>query len=312
MTDPTRNALICESHAIRELGATLIGATDIGSYAVEYAVRGWAVLPLNGKLPAVAGGRGVLDATVDVAQVSDWWGGRYRGCNIGARVPAGMVVIDVDPRNGGADSIEALTREHGPLPLTLRTMSGRGDGGSHRFYRRPAGKLSSRRLGPGIDLKNSAGYVVVPPSVHPDSGQPYRLIDRPVVAAPEWLIGMMRPEQIEDRPRPRAESTTFLGASPADQFSSAASWSEILEPHGWRCIDAEPDADGSRWRHPAATSPWSGTIKNGCLFVYSPNTPFDVTESSNPHGYTRFRAYAVLDHAGDLKAAARYISKAVA
>jgi hypothetical protein len=41
------------------------------------------------------------------------------------------------------------------------------------------------------------------------------------------------------------------------------------------------------------------------LFVYSPNTPFDVTEAGHPKGYTKFKAYAILNHAGDMSAAAR-------
>jgi hypothetical protein len=46
------------------------------------------------------------------------------------------------------------------------------------------------------------------------------------------------------------------------------------------------------------------------LFVYSPNTPFTVTTPGDPHGYTRFRAYAVLEHGGDLSAAARALRAA--
>ncbi|OBB71933.1 DNA primase [Mycobacterium sp. 852014-52144_SCH5372336] len=290
------------------MGATGLSINDIGACAVEYACRRWRVFPLVGKIPAIAGGRGVLDATDDVEQVARWWGGRYAGCNIGARVPASMFVLDVDPRNGGADTIEALKAEHGPLPRTLRTISGRGDGGSHRFYRRPAGKLSSTRLGPGIDIKLDTGYVVAAPSIHPDTGRPYRRIDHPVVDPPAWLIDLLRPEPVEEQPRRRQEFSTFTGPSPADQFSAATSWSDILGPHGWRCLDADPDGDGARWRHPAATSAWSATVKHGLLFVYSPNTPFDVTAASNPKGYTRFRAYAVLDHVGDLKAAYRAIT----
>jgi hypothetical protein len=34
---------------------------------------------------------------------------------------------------------------------------------------------------------------------------------------------------------------------------------------------------------------------------------FDVTEPSNPKGYTRFRAYALLEHGGDMRAAARHL-----
>ncbi len=43
-------------------------------------------------------------------------------------------------------------------------------------------------------------------------------------------------------------------------------------------------------------------MRHGCLFVYSPNTPFEVTETECPHGVTRFRALAILDHDGDLSA----------
>lgn len=300
--------LICEAHAIRELGANVIGSTDIGTHAIEYAIRNWAVFPLRGKVPAIGGGRGVLDASTDIQQVAAWWGGPYRDSNIGARVPESVFVLDVDPRNGGADTIAELKRRNGPLPKTLATVSGRGDGGSHRFYRRPPGKLSSKRLGAGIDIKTSTGYVVMPPSIHPDTGRPYRRIELPVAEPPVWLVELLRPEHVEEQPRRRGQFSTFSGPSPADEFSSDTSWTDILRPHGWRCLDADPDGDGARWRHPNATSAWSATVRNGCLFVYSPNTPFAVTEASEPHGYTRFRAFAVLNCGGDLKAAYRAIT----
>ena len=54
----------------------------------------------------------------------------------------------------------------------------------------------------------------------------------------------------------------------------------------------------------------SATVRHGCLFVYSTNTPLDITEAGDAHGYTRFRAYAVLDHGGDLSAAARALREA--
>ena len=38
-------------------------------------------------------------------------------------------------------------------------------------------------------------------------------------------------------------------------------------------------------------------------------TPFEVTESGNRHGYTKFRAHAVLNHRGDMSAAARALLK---
>lgn len=310
----TTAELIAEAIAVKMLGGDVTQASDIGTHAVEYATRSFAVFPLIGKVPAIRGGRGVLDATTDVATVAGWWGGRYAGCNIGGRVPDSMIVIDIDPRNGGMDAIGALQAEHGPLPPTLTTVSGRGDGGAHLFYRRPHGKLTSRRLGAGVDLKTSTGYVVLPPSIHPDTGGRYVRIDRPVAAPPPWLCELLQVAPTPARPRPvaitpaaGALSALFTGPSIADQFCASATWAQVLEPHGWRCLDADGDADGARWRHPTATSVQSATVRHGCLFVYSPNTPFEVSEPGDPHGYTKFRALAVLNHSGDLSAAAKQL-----
>ena len=226
-----------EALAIRELRASVLSSTDIGANAIEYAVNNWAVFPLRGKVPAIAGGRGVLDATTDIGQIVAWWSGPYRGANVGCRVPDSMVVIDVDPRHDGDRSIDALEQRHGKLPETLTTISGRGDGGRHLFFRCPTGKLTGKRLGPGIDLKTSAGYVVMPPSIHPDTGKPYTRIEGPVAAPPAWLVGLLRPEQSAPAPRsPRRHLYALHGGpSIADEFTVKASWATILELHGWRC-----------------------------------------------------------------------------
>jgi hypothetical protein len=94
-------------------------------------------------------------------------------------------------------------------------------------------------------------------------------------------------------------------ASVAEQFNATVTWVDVLGPHGWTCPDPDPDGDGARWRHPGATNPKSATIRHGLLFVYSQATPFEPTEAGAPHGYSKFRAYAVLEHAGDLRAAVR-------
>jgi hypothetical protein len=155
----------------------------------------------------------VLDATTDAAQVTRWWQGRYRDCNIGGRVPESMIVIDVDPRHGGAASVAALEKSYGVLPDTLTTVSGRGDGGKHLFYRRPSGHLSARRLGAGVDLKLSSGYVVLPPSLHPDTGRPYVSVEHPVAVPPPWLVALLRPAPS------RQHVATWRGNTDAGRFS---------------------------------------------------------------------------------------------
>jgi hypothetical protein len=319
--------------------------------AIELAQHHWGVLPLREKVPAIPSahsrflvsatcacregllvrpnplrdckggcgrqGHGVYDATQDVAIVTEWWSGPYQGCNIGARIPESMLMIDIDPRHGGDQSWAALTAQYGPFPDCLMTNSGRGDGGRHLYVRRPPGGLTVQSLGSGIDLKTSSGYAVMPPSIHPDSGMPYTLVDGPVPKPPTWFVELVSANRLARNrsgfrfAHTRSTSRFVSLHSLADAYSSTSSWADVLEPHGWECLDIDPDEDGTRWLHPAATSSCSATIRYGCLFVYSTNTRFEVTEPGSPKGYKKFRAYAVLNHNGDLRAAARALRTGV-
>ncbi|MGH8878475.1 MAG: bifunctional DNA primase/polymerase, partial [Stackebrandtia sp.] len=85
--------------------------------------------------------------------------------------PSGTVVIDVDPRNGGAQSLaELLAVDALPATLTART----GSGGLHFYYAHPGGTVKSgaNRLGAGIDAKADGAYVVLAPSTY--DGRSYR------------------------------------------------------------------------------------------------------------------------------------------
>jgi hypothetical protein len=168
------------------------------SDALGLAESGWAVLPLRGKIPLTA--HGVKDASTDLDQVRAWWPGDTQH-NIGARVPSEVVVLDFDPQNGG--SVAALEDAAGvALPDTLTVHSGRGTGGQHRYYLRPPGLLTSTRLPDGIDVKTDRGYCVMPPSLHPLTGRPYRWEMRPYAALPTVLIDLLHPPTPIVRPRP--------------------------------------------------------------------------------------------------------------
>lgn len=70
--------------------------------------------------------------------------------------------------------MQRLILDHGPEVYdTLRAVT--GSGGDHLYFRRPAGLEignSAGRLGPGLDVRAIGGYVIAPPSVHPN-GRPY-------------------------------------------------------------------------------------------------------------------------------------------
>lgn len=140
-------------------------------YALRYAEQGWAVFPLRGKQPATV--HGFKDATTDTGKLRHWFGPSGSPgtdplfTNIGVAIPEGFWVLDVDPRNGGDESFLLI---HERLPKKT-LMAQTGGGGSHWWYK---GDAPIVRL-PGIDIKKGGkGYVVMPPSIHPETGRPYR------------------------------------------------------------------------------------------------------------------------------------------
>jgi hypothetical protein len=72
-------------------------------------------------------------ATTDAAQILHWWDA-CPDANIGCVIDH-YLVVDLDPRNDGLESLAQLEAQHGPLPPTWTVISGRGDGGTHRYYR---------------------------------------------------------------------------------------------------------------------------------------------------------------------------------
>ena len=83
-------------------------------------------------------------------------------------------------------------------------------------------------------------------------------------------------------------------------------WTELLTEQNWICLDGDDgDGEGAHWRHPNATSVCSATLRNDRLYVYSTNTDFEPTTYGNPKGYSKFHAYAVFNHDGDMKRAAK-------
>jgi hypothetical protein len=148
--------------------------------ALGFAANGWPVLPLRGKVP-LPGTRGVLDATTDPGVIKAW----PENVNVGIATGNGIVVLDVDGEEG-AVSLHALERDHGPLPRTLSAET--GGGGQHFYFLGHGLGNSAGRLGPGLDVRGEGGYVVAPPSIHPQAGRRYAWDERTApVPLPDWI-----------------------------------------------------------------------------------------------------------------------------
>jgi hypothetical protein len=166
--------------------------------ALILARNGVAVFPCGvDKAPLTS--HGFKDATTDEETISSWgWP------MIGAAISPGTFVLDVDPRNGGADTIAMLVTVNGSLPGTRRTRT--QSGGDHWWYRVPPALQLRGTLGPGVDVKRAGkGYVIVPPS-------PGYIWARggALARAPEWLLEELVVTPQDASEHERAEPKFFV------------------------------------------------------------------------------------------------------
>ncbi|MEU4193164.1 bifunctional DNA primase/polymerase [Kribbella sp. NPDC026611] len=207
---------------------------DLLTAALDAAERGWPVFmlgrskrpvancddcPRDAHDPATCGHltcHGFYAATTDPERIAQ----------IVAAVPAGqlavrtgavsgLVVVDVDPAHGGNDSLaELVAHELVPRTLWVRT----GSGGVHLYYRHPGREIGSRPMPDrsGIDVKADGGYVVLPPSIHHRTHQPYR-----------WGEGLCDPVEM-----PPALIDACLPSAPANSTTHPAAPIRITEAGG--------------------------------------------------------------------------------
>ena len=174
--------------------------------ALDLAARDLAVFPLveRDKLPAIKGG--FTGATTDAEQIEAAWEHRPN-LNIGiatGTMSRGVVVIDLDidedKDEDGVATLRAWEREHGELPETASAKTGRG--GLHLYYRCDQPVASSVNVDKGVDVRGEGGYVVAPPSVHPN-GSRYEweeyLDDVPIARADENVYAFIRSVQLEKK-----------------------------------------------------------------------------------------------------------------
>lgn len=214
--------------------------------ALDYARAGWALLPLKGKAPYHAllpqddAGNARTHLLVEqpaTEAVIRAWFAADDAVNIGALFRAGArspLIVDLDPNKRDDDGAYKLPDERrrvlleceGFEPTTLRCRS--GSGGWHLYYRHPPAPtrvVSSKghRKGAGVDVLSGRGraYVVLPPSVHPDTGERYTWTDASgaeltpaqaiaaMGALPEWPAWVVHSE-IDTRPEATGAVQSWL------------------------------------------------------------------------------------------------------
>ena len=192
---------------------------EMMNYALRYAADGFAVFPVyepvgigkcscgkqdcRGKHPRTA--NGCTDATTDAVTIREWWT-KWPNASIGIATgkKSGLSVVDLDGQ-AGITSGKLLG-----LRSTVTVMTGNGE---QLYYADQNGLLgnSVKKLATGVDTRGNGGYVVAPPSLHPN-GKRYI-----------WRMAPLSRIALSPLPRTLAESNS----------KSPTLMSTIRKPDGW-------------------------------------------------------------------------------
>jgi putative DNA primase/helicase len=283
------------------------------------------------------------------AEVSSWFSRVGPGVAIVCgEVSGNLNVLDIEFLDFLRDFGELVEAQAAGLIASLPLVATPGKdaaGGRHLYFRSPAplktGKLARlteaeafRRTGDpkkqtAIELKAEGGYVLAPgcPADCHESGRLYRHVGGPfleevaTLAAGdvELLLSCARAlnRLVVASPRPAATRapSTPAGNRPGDEFNRRASWPAVLEPHGWALVRVRQGV--SYWRRPGkergvsattgyCTSEYSGDL----LCVFSSNAaPLDIPDGRDHQCFSKFSAYALLNHKGDFREATRELAR---
>ena len=159
------------------------------NYAEEYIDSGWSILPVKpeDKRPFMTNWLQYNHTRASKDMAINWFKAlNNAGIGVVTGKISNMVVLDVE--SYCPTSIDELLKKY-PTQMVSRT----GSGGYHLFYQYPQGvpKVSNRvGIFEGADLRADGGFIVLPPTVHPN-GNRYEWIKRgPLGAFPMGLLDL--------------------------------------------------------------------------------------------------------------------------
>ncbi len=189
------------------------------SAAIAYSqMLKWNIFPIHYKAKRPITQHGFKDATNDIEQIKRWWTEHPKA---GIGLPTGkvnnVIVIDIDPRNGGHVSFDRLLDEYDSLPHTVECLTG---GGGNHYYLKYDDRINKSTLKdyPGIDIQSDGKYVILPPSTHPNGKQyHWEESSKPVITEiaeiPSWFVGRFADTQQSNgsfKPKPVSEYIRIL------------------------------------------------------------------------------------------------------
>lgn len=317
---------------------------DLYGYAISLTSHGISVIPIRTDGTKAPEGR-VLpkdnegkptwvpfqSRIVDIDTIRSWYENHQSLgiAAIGGVISGNLEALDIDAPEFANDWRELVEKHEGGAELLknlviVQTPSG----GFHYIYRCSMAVSGSQKLARRhgdsavgeskivvlFETRGEGGYFLLPGSplgCH-ETGNPYLLIQGsltniPVITPEDREILLSCARVFDQMPAIKdctGTTNNSTGDRPGDEFNRRATWDEVLLRHGWKSVYTRGNV--TYWRRPgkkvgiSATTNWKNLDR---LKVFSTSTEFE-TETT----YSRFAAFAVLNHKGDFRVAARALA----
>ena len=307
--------------------------TEILQAALDFYDAGISVVPANnnGSKAPIGSWKQYQVTRAEREQLADWFGSGHPGIGIitGA-VSGNLEMLELEGRAihaGLFDEAKELAINSGLEDLFTILTTGYAEmtpsGGLHFLYRIvdepvPGNTKIARRPGENdsvevlVETRGEGGFVVTAPShgqVHP-SHQPWVLLTGSAATIPMFSMDERNAihsifKALDSMPVKESIATSLLtksettGEKPGDDYNAKAEWKDILI--GWKQVFTSGGV--TYWRRPGkdtGISATTGRNDGDNLFVFTTSTTF---EAERP--YSKFAAYAHLNHGGDFSGAAK-------
>ena len=248
--------------------------------ALTYASWGWHVIPVvpNGKVPATQ--HGVKDATIDPEQITRWWA-QNPDFNIGiaAGERSGIIVFDIDPRNGGDNSWSVWTDANGSVPDGAMQMTA-GGGFHHIADYTP--EIRSCKLTEGVDLLADGRYFVAFPSTIEGRRYEWEASSDPFDGVAPFRVpqGWMQAYTAMRKPAERQQATTGGGLIQGSRNNGLTALGGAMRRYGMteaEIMAALSIANETRCEIPLPSSELAQIVKS--VSRYEPETDLAASTS---------------------------------
>lgn len=188
--------------------------------ALFYHSLGWSIVPIKSKskIPLIEW-RQYKNQIASEKEIIKWWS-KFLDANIGIVTGqvSKLIVVDIDPRNGGSDK---------EFKRTITVKSKTGGGGFHFYFQYEDGISCLTGIKLGIDIKADGGIVIAPPSLH-ESGVPYQWTMSPqagtqIIALPDFIKDWIKNNKQKSDAKSNWDKNILAGVSEGTRNDSAAS-----------------------------------------------------------------------------------------